>query len=405
MAVRYEYKALSQDGHHRIGVFTAENVDQVTDFLEGQHLVPISVKPKKENISLSSLRLFQKVNYEDLIMFTANLSTMYRAGIPLLRALSIIKIGAPNGPINIAIPKLRAAVHSGKSLSQAMGEHKHIFSDVYVSSIAAGEESGKLDEILDELSEMLEKDLEISRLIKSGLRYPAIVLFVITIAFTIIMTFVIPKFVNFYASFDAALPLPTQIIIGISNFITGYWWILLSLIVTIVYGFKLALNNPGSKLFIDKTCLKIPLFGMLAIKGNIARFSLMFRILFKSGLPIIKSLDILINSVKNSMIQLEIKKINDLFSRGSENELLSTEFLFFPDLAKQMIAIGLESGSLERMLEEIGTHYSKEVQYTSRHLTAILEPVLTLIISAFVLLMALAIFLPMWNLIKVFGGG
>ena len=130
----------------------------------------------------------------------------------------------------------------------------------------------------------------------------------------------------------------------------------------------------------------------------------MFQILFKSGLPIIKSLDVLTTSVTNSMIQKEIYQLSELFRKGSENQLLQTKFIFFPDLAKQMIAIGLESGSLEKMLLEVGEHYSKEVQYTSRNLTAILEPLLTVIISGFVLLMALAIFMPMWNLIKVFNG-
>lgn len=403
MATQFEYKAITADGISRTGHYTAETKQHVTDYIEGNNLIPVTIKEVKPKTGLKFFNLFKKVDFEDLIMFTNNLSTMYRAGIPLLRALSIIKVGKENGLLNLAIPKLFSSVQAGKSLSQAMSEHRNVFTEVYINAIEAGEESGKLDDILDELSEMLEKELEITRLIKSGLRYPVIVFVVIALAFTIVMTFVVPKFIDFYAAFDAELPLPTQIMIGMSQFFTNYWWALVFGIGALIYGFKILINNPKGKLFVDTNILKFPLFGQLVIKGNVARFSLMFRILFKSGLPIIKSLSILTKSVKNSMISQEINKLEQLFARGSEHELINTEFLFFPDLAKQMYSIGLESGSLEKMLHEVGSHYSKEVQYTSRHLTSILEPVLTLIISGFVLLMALAIFLPMWNLIKVFG--
>ncbi len=402
MSTEFAYKAVTTDGKPHQGEYVAENKEQVSAYLSDHDLIPVYIKQKKETTAFSFLKMFQKLNYEDLIMFTNNLSTMYRAGIPILRALSIIKIGKSQSLFNLALPKIHADVQAGKSLSDSMKDHRDIFSDVYISSIAAGEESGKLDEILDKLAKMLEKEMEISRLIKSGLRYPIIVLSIIGLAFTVVMTYVVPKFIDFYASFDAELPLPTRIMIGTSQFITNYWWVLLAIIGGIIYAYKYAMSKPKGKLAIDHAKLKIPVFGNLIIKGNVARFSLMFQILFKSGLPIIKSLDILTTSVTNSMIQKEIQKLADLFQRGAEHELLQTEFIFFPDLAKQMIAIGLESGSLEKMLLEIGEHYSKEVQYTSRHLTAILEPVLTVIISGFVLLMALAIFMPMWNLIKVF---
>ncbi len=404
MSTQFVYKAIRENGQEHIGDLVAEDKDQVTEYLANHNLIPVSIDEKKESTTFEFLKMFDKLNFEDLIMFTNNLATMYRAGIPLLRSLSIIKIGKPNSLFNLALPKIHADVQAGKSLSDAMKVHDKIFSKVYISSIAAGEESGKLDEILDQLAKMLEKEMEISRLIKSGLRYPFIVLTIIALAFTVVMVYVVPKFTDFYASFDSALPLPTQIMVGMSNFVTNYWWIILAGIGAIIYGYKYTMSKPAGKLAIDTTFLKMPVFGNLIIKGNVARFALMFQILYKSGLPIIKSLDILTNSVTNSMIQKEINKLAELFRKGSEHELLQTKFIFFPELAKQMISIGLESGSLEKMLLEVGEHYSKEVQYTSRHLTAILEPVLTVIISGFVLLMALAIFMPMWNLIKVFNG-
>ena len=404
MSSHFAYKAVSSTGKHYQGEFVGESKEQVAEHLTDRELIPVSIVEKKESTTFAFLKKFDTLNYEDLIMFTNNLSTMYRAGIPLLRALSIIKIGKTNSLFNQAIPQIHADVQAGKSLSEAMLAHPKVFSKVYISSIAAGEESGKLDEILDQLAKMLEREMEINRLIKSGLRYPIIVMIIIALAFTIVMTYVIPKFTDFYASFDSELPLPTQIMITMSNFITGYWWAILGLLGVIIYTYRYVRQQPKGKLAIDTAFLKLPVFGELIIKGNVARFALMFQILYKSGLPIIKSLDILSHSVANSMVQQEIDKLGELFRRGSENQLLQTKFFFFPDLAKQMISIGLESGALERMLLEVGEHYSKEVQYTSRHLTAILEPILTVVISGFVLLMALAIFMPMWNLIKVFNG-
>lgn len=404
MPTLFDYKALTPEGEYKNGQMTAESKANVTEYLADQQLIPISVNANKSKLSLSMLGFFKKLDYEALILFTNNLSTTYRAGIPILRALSIIKIGQDGGHFNQVIEKIRYDVQSGKSLSQAMHEHRDFFSQVYVNSIAAGEESGKLDEILDELSSVLEKELEISRQVKSGLRYPMIVIGVIAAAFVVLMAYVMPKFIDFYGSFDAELPLPSRILISTSNIITGYWPIILVALGLFSFGIRLFSKSNTGRLFIDRTILKLPVFGKLIIKGNIARFSLMFRILFKSGLPIIKSLEILSESMKNSTISLEIKKMEQLFRQGAEADLVKTDFVFMPNLAKQMMAIGLETGSLDEILLEVGNHYTKEVQYTARQLTSIIEPILTLIVAVFVLIMALAIFLPMWNLIKVFNG-
>jgi len=404
MPQQFQYKALDGSGKPFTGLVSAENTEQVLDFLADKSLTPVKIAQKKENTFLLSSGLFRGIDYESLIIFTNQLSTMYRAGVPILRAMSIIKIGVGNNHFNRALIQIRNSIESGVSLSQAMAEYTDLFPAVYINSIAAGEESGKLEDILEEQSYLLEKEMEINRQIKSGLRYPIIVLVVISLAVVVLMSYVIPKFMAFYSSFGAELPLPTRMLIGMSNFFTTYWYIIGMFLFFVLAGFKKVMNNPKGKLFVDRHILKIPIFGDLIIKGNVARFALMFRILFKAGLPLIQSLNILAHSVKNSMISLEIKKLEELFRRGSEGNIVEEQFQFLPDLAKQMIAIGMESGSLEQMLGELGNHYTKEVEYTSRQLTSILEPILTLVISVFVLIMALAIFLPMWNLIKVFNG-
>ncbi len=404
MPAQYKYRALADDGKAREGIIAAENTDQVVEYLSKQELMPITITPFDKRKSFSLWGFFRKTDYENLILFTNSLLTMYRAGIPFLRILSIMQVGPPGSRFNQAIQQIRMDVQSGKTLSQAMARRDNLFPKVYISCITAGEESGKLEDILGELASILEQEMELSRQIKAGLRYPLIVITAITTAFVVLMSYVVPKFMEFYTGLGAELPLPTRIVIGISDIFSEYWAVLLAVVIGVVLSFRKLVSTEQGKLWVDRKLLKLPVFGNLILKGNIARFTMMFRILFKSGLPIVKSLEILRESVKNSMVGLEISMMGELFRKGKDTALASDQFAFFPELALQMMAIGLESGSLEGMLREIGQHYSKEVKYTSRQLTSILEPILTLVLGVFVLILALAIFLPMWNLVSVFKG-
>jgi MSHA biogenesis protein MshG len=404
MPIPYKYRAVSEEGKPREGIITAETADEVVVYLSQQNLMPIKIDPVSKRKPFSLWGFFKKTDYENLILFTDNLLTMYKAGIPLLRILSIMRIGPPSSRYNQAIEQIKLKVQAGKLLSQALQDYDDLFPRVYTSSIAAGEESGKLDEILEELSVMLEEEMELTRQIKAGVRYPLIVITAIIGAFLVLITYVVPKFVAFYGTFGAQLPLPTRILIGVSNFFAQYWAVVLAGVIATTFGFRKLISTEKGKLWVDEKLLKLPIFGNLILKGNVARFTMMFRILFKSGLPIVKSLDVLYDSVKNSVIGQEIRKLQGVFREGKDTDLTSGTFTYFPRLALQMIAIGLESGSLEKMLFQVGQHYSKEVQYTSRQLTAILEPILTLVLGVFVLILALAVFLPMWNLINVFKG-
>ncbi len=404
MPVEYKYRAVAGNGQPQSGTITAESNQQVLEYLSEQHLLPVSIKVVSKRPLFSLWGFFRGSQYDALIMFTSNLSTLYKAGVPLLRALSIIRIGGRQSRFNYAISQMRLSLQSGKSLSSAMAEFDDLFPGYCTASVAAGEESGKLDDILDELTLMMEKELELTRQIKSGVRYPLMVVSALLAAFVIMMTFVVPRFVEFYGAFNVDLPLFTRLLIGVSNAFDRYWPVLPVLIAAAIFGFHKATSNEKARLAVDRFLIRLPVIGKLVIKGNVARFALMFRILLKSGLPIVKSLDILNGAIKNSQVAREIMKIRDLFREGRDDLLTSENFAVFPELALQMMSIGLESGSLEKMLTEVGRHYSKEVQYMSRHLASILEPILTVVLGGFVLILALAIFLPMWNLIQVFRG-
>lgn len=404
MSDQYKYRGLAPDGGTHEGTITASNEEAVLEFLRDQQLIPIRVESIERRTGLSMWGFFRSRQYEDLIAFTNTLRTLYRAGVPLLRALSVIRVGSASNPFNEAIERIRLSVQSGRTLSGAVAEHSSLFPNIYSVSIAAGEESGKLDDVLDQLSSVLREELDLTRQIKAGVRYPVMVICAIMAAFLVLMTFVVPRFVAFYSAFDAELPIVTRLLIGTSELFSEYWPIGLGLIVAGAVALRKAALYPPTRAIIDRWMLRIPIIGDLIIKGSVARFALMFRTLLRSGLPLVRSLDILVLTIKNSAIAAELAELRDLLQSGRDAELLDMKHRYLPDLALHMMSIGLESGSLDTMLHELGGHFSKEVRYTSRQLTALLEPILTLVMGIFVLLLALAIFLPMWNLIQVFRG-
>lgn len=404
MPAQFKYQAVADDGSTHEGVIAAVSALHVEEYLSQQKLLPITIAEVQERRPYSFFGLLKGSTYEDLIAFTNQLATLYRAGIPLLRALSLIRIGKETGRFNYVIYQLKVGIESGRQLSEIMADYPDIFSRVYTTGVAAGEESGKLDSTLDELAMMLEREMEIARQLKSATRYPMIVVGVIFAAAAVMMVYVIPKFIDFYGAFSAQLPLPTRILIGASNVVTHYWPIILGLLVTTGFGFRKLVGDPKGRAWFDRKLVQLPIFGDLIIKANVARFTLMFRILFRSGLPIIKSIDLLISAIKNTAISAELIILQDLFRKGQDISTSLDRFKYFPEMALQLISIGVESGSLDRTLEEVGNHYSKEVMYRSRQMTAIIEPILTVVLGLFVLILALAIFLPMWNLIKVFKG-
>jgi MSHA biogenesis protein MshG len=388
----------------RSGRLTARDETQVERYLAEQELMPIRISFVTQRSLPVSLGFLGASAYEQLIMFTNSLATMQRAGVPLLRALSIIRIGKDSGRFNRVIDSLRLGVESGRPLSQSMEDHPDVFSRVYVASVAAGEESGRLEHTLEELSTMLEKEMELVRQIKQATRYPLIVLTVIGLAFVVMMTFVVPRFVDFYSAFDAQLPAPTRVLIGFSGLITQYWTYLLGTLVVLVLALRHWLATEAGRKRFDTLLLHVPIVGNLIVKGNIARFALMFRILFQAGIPLVKTLEILAATVRNTQIGAEIRQLSELFRKGRDINSVRGLFRWFPELSLHMMTIGMESGSLDRMMHQIGVHYSQETMYRSRQLTSVLEPLLTLVLGVFVLVMALAIFLPMWSIIKVFQG-
>jgi len=397
------YTARDMHGTPFKGEIESESREQAFEAISERGLIPTVVKPRSEKTSLTTiLGNFGSANREKLIIFTRQLRTMIRAGIPILRALGCIEQGAKEIGMKEEIDGIRSHLESGTSLSQAMSQYPRKFPPIYVASIAAGEASGTLDEVLRQLAILVEKELVLSRQLKTAMRYPAMVITAITVAIFVLMTFVIPRFAGVYGKFGAELPLPTRIVIGASNFFASYWFVILALIFVGLYGLKKYLSKPEGRLKWDNRILKIPVLGNLIVKANIARFAAMLKILFKSGVPMVACMKILQETAGNRAIAAEIGHLSESFEKGQEIGPDPRRYRYFPPIALEMFQVGLESGSVETMMEELASHYEMELDYKSRHLTSLLEPLLTVAVGGMVLILALSIFLPMWNLIKVF---
>jgi len=399
----WTYSARDSRGISVRGEIESESRENALETISGRDLIPTRIEQKAEKTTLSSLMgNFGSANREKLIIFTKQLMTLHRAGIPLLRALGCIERGAEEIGMKEEIEGIRSELESGSSLSRAMDNYPKKFPSIYVASIAAGETSGTLDEVLGQLAALIEKEMILARQLKSAMRYPIMVIIVISLAMVALMTFVIPRFTGLYSKFGAELPLPTKIIMGVSAFFSSYWYVLIAVVVATAFGLKKFLSKPKNRLRWDSMMLKIPVLGDLIIKANVARFAAMLKILFKSGIPMVACLNIIRETTSNRAIARDIGELSKSFEKGQEIGPDPERYRYLPSMSLEMFQVGLESGSVDNIMAELTSHYEMELDYKSRHLTALLEPILTFVIGGMVLVLALSIFLPMWNLIKVF---
>ena len=402
MQTEYLYKARNRLGDEIIGVARGETVQSVQDYLDAKELIPITIKKKSLSGGNSLRRLFsKKIPLTDLVLFTRKLATLYKSGLPLTRSLQIIS-EQDNTQISAVADKLRSDLEKGDSFSEAVSHHPHIFSDIFINSIRIAEDSGRMDVVLDKMSSALERDFETREQIKTAIRYPLLVIGLIVLAFFGLVTFVVPKFAEFYGDYGAELPLPTQMLISLNTFITQYWYLPVGLIFVLIPTFIWLFRLPGFRQTFDGIILKIPIFGPLLNKIYISRFAHLLEVFFGSGAPLLAGLETIKNAVGNRVIAAEVGHIKKQIQEGNDLASIRDKLLHFPNMALSMMQVGLESGSLEYMLNQVATFLDREVDYTSKRLMTLIEPFLIVFLGAVVLFLALAIFLPMWSMIEVF---
>lgn len=403
---QYSYRVRNYEGELVTGEAEAQDKGSLEKTLAGQGFIPISVNEIRRSFDLERFKaLFERVLPEDLIIFTRQLGTMYTAGIPFVRSMKAVKEQTGSETLKKVMEKVRADVENGETFANAISRHPRVFNELYVSMVEAGEAGGVLDDILARLSTLLEKDAEIKAKIKSATLYPKIVVGALIAAVAILVIFVIPKFATLYGNFKVALPLPTRILVFISTFFSKYWYIMVLIAIASVISFRFIIKTGAGRNWWDRARLKFPIFGPLSLKASMSRFSMILGTLVKSGIPILLAMEISGRAVGNVIISAEVERVRNEIRGGRALAAAMEEGGLFPPMMTQMVSVGEETGKLDEMLLRVADHLNTEVDYTVRNMSTLLEPMLLSVIFGMVLFLALALFLPMWDMVKFAQGG
>ncbi|MCH7754326.1 type II secretion system F family protein [candidate division KSB1 bacterium] len=394
----FEYKAIKPDGSEVTEVMEAKDADAVTRYLDKLGYLPLKIKQSGGGLNLKLFSNRRKLKDAEVVMFTRQLVTLLRAGVPLLSCLDALVEQADSEGLKEIIEKIYVDIESGLSLSDAIKRHPKEFSELYINSIRAGEMGGALDKVLERLVELMEHEQETNARIKSAMRYPIIVVVTLVLAFVALMMLVVPNFIDLFTKMKIELPLPTRLLIGFHYVLSNYWYLVIAGLSALAFGFFKYIKTEKGAFRWDQFMITVPIFGDLNLKTAMSRFTRMFETLNSSGLPILQTLEITAKTVGNIVIGKEIEKAAAGVLQGAGLAGPLAEGKIFPPMVIRMIAIGEQSGSLDTMLLNVSKHYDTEVEYAVKNLTGMIEPVLTVGVGVIVLFLALAIFLPMWSL-------
>jgi MSHA biogenesis protein MshG len=404
----FAYKGRNSRGELMQGVLEGADSGAVADQLFGTGVTPVEITATSRAVSavsgeLSAWQKFseKKVTSIDVQLFSRQMYTLIKSGVPMMRGLAGLQESSISPAFGRVIKDLRESLDSGRELSAAMRRHPDCFSNFYLAMIRVGEMTGRLEEVFLRLYDHLEFDRDMRGRVKSALRYPVFVILAMIIAMAIINVFVIPQFVTVFAKFGAELPLMTRILIGTSSFTTTYWPLLLGLAAAGFFGFRAWTGTEAGLYTWDRHKLRLPIAGKIILKGTMARFARSFALSMKSGVPIVQALTVVSQTVDNAYLCARIEQMRDGVERGESILRTSTTAGVFTPIVLQMIAVGEETGSLEELMDEIAQMYEREVDYELKTLSAQIEPILISFLGAMVLVLALGIFLPMWDLGKV----
>lgn len=413
--MNFQYKLRDPNGKVLQGFAEATDRSALIREIQSQGLKMIAIMPVAEERKsktaqpssiVSQLPWYAKpigrgVKPEELLFFTRDLFSVVKAGMPLVGGIRDIAAQVKNAYLKVVLTDVSDQIDRGMKPSEAFEKHSSIFSELYVQSIRAGEESGKMDKVLERLCLLLERDIETERLIKSAVRYPLTILAFLAGAFILMVTVVIPKISNLFTQFQAELPLPTKIIIAVGNFSQTHGFFLLTGLAGFWIFTALYFKTSAGKLTRDALLLKIPVMGALFQKILLSRFASTFQTLYGSGLVIPEALTISSKTVDNQIISKAILQVRDGVIQGRPMSETMRANRLFPPLVIQMIYMGEKTGNLEEMSGQVIHHYEREVQYITKNLASMIEPILTVCLGLMVLVLALGVFMPMWNVMKL----
>jgi MSHA biogenesis protein MshG len=398
----FAYKGRNARGELVTGGVEGVDTGAVADQLFNTGITPVEIKAATASVGLAASTLFarfsERVTITDMMLFSRQMYTLLKAGVPILRALAGLQDSAVNPALAKVIGDLRISLDSGRELSVAMMRHPKVFSNFFVSLVRVGEMTGLLEEVFLRLSQHLEFEKEMMDRVKTALRYPAFVIIAMAIALVIVNLFVIPVFAELYKGFNAPLPLITQVLIAFSNFSVRFWPLFLAAIFAAAIGFRSFVGTHQGKYAWDRFKLRIPIAGKIVLKATLARFARGFALSIRSGVPLVQGLTTVANVVDNDYIAQRVEQMRDGVERGESVLRTAVTAGVFTPVVLQMIAVGDETGAMDTLMLEIAQMYEREVDYELKTLSAQIEPILIIGLAILVLILALGVLLPIWNL-------
>ena len=407
----FAYKGRNARGELMQGVLEGADSGAVADQLFGTGVTPLEISPTTRKATAGAgtsgageglwERLTRKkVTSIDVQLFSRQIHTLLKSGVPIMRGLAGLQESATNKSFGRVIQDLRESLDAGRELSTAMRRHTECFSPFYLSMVRVGEMTGRLEDVFLRLFDHLEFDRDMRERVKTAMRSPTFVMIAMVAAMVIINVFVIPQFEKVFKSFHAELPLMTRILIATSRFTVEYWPVLAGAALAAWFGFRAWTRTAAGRLAWDRYKLRFPIAGKIIHKATMARFARSFALSIRSGVPIVQALTVVSQTADNAYLTLRIEQMRDGVERGESILRTATNAQVFTPVVLQMIAVGEESGSLDDLMDEIALMYEREVDYELKTLSSQIEPILITFLGIMVLVLALGIFLPIWDLGK-----
>lgn len=399
---KFSYVGRNSQGQKVEGTLDASNADAAAGALKSQQLIPVRIEEviekKSNDIDLKQFLPKPKVGLDDLSMFCRQMYALTRSGMPIVQAIRGLADTSKNERMQEVLRQVASELVTGNSLASSMRHHGDIFSHIFVSMVHVGESTGKLDDAFKKLIDHIELERETKSRVKQAVRYPVSVVLAITVAMFIINLFVIPQFSKVFSKLGADLPVPTQILMATSAFTVNYWWLILILLIASFFGFRHYIKTDDGELWWDRIKLKLPLMGKIFEKVALSRFARSFAMMSESGVPILQSLNIIGASIGNRYISNAVADMKKGIERGDSLARTAAASGMFTPLILQMIAVGEETGSVDKLLHDVADFYEEEVDYDLKTLSQAIEPILLVFMGIMVVVLALGVFLPMWEL-------
>lgn len=403
----FTYRGRNTAGDPVQGVLEGATAAAVADLLFGSGITPLEIKPapagalaKKDGGGQFNL-FAEKIEHVDVLLFTRQIYTLLKAGVPIMRTLAGLQDSTQNQAMKSVLGQVRESLDSGRELSVSLARHPKVFTPFYLSMVRVGEMTGQLEQIFLRLFDHMEFERFMREQVKSALRYPSFVVMAMVAAIFVVNIWVIPAFAAVFKGFGAELPLMTRILIGFSDFMVAWWHVQIGAIVTAALAFRSWVATRAGRHQWDGIKLHIPIAGKIVRKATLARFARSFSLASRSGVPVIQALTTVAQTVDNAFIAGKVERMRDSMERGESVLRSAISAGVFTPVVLQMIAVGEESGALDEMMEEIADMYQREVEYELKTLSQQIEPILIVMLGILVLILALGIFLPVWDLGKV----